>query len=127
MRLLRFLVAIGLCAALVGGGAITGTASADPMNDNTLTLTLFNCSGPAGTPTTFQTTKTLSSGSSGHVVGSTDIFKRTSLTDLVTGETFTWGPKNGDKPLITCNLVQPINGHLLLVTGFLTPQGGESD
>ena len=117
LGMLRFVVVVG-CLAIVG--LLTGTANADPMNDGALTLTFFDCSGPAGTPTSFQITKMPNPGPDVHVVGSTDLFKRTSFTDLVTGATFTWGPYNDKKPLITCNVVAP-SGHLLLVTGFLAP------
>jgi hypothetical protein len=116
MGMLRFVVVVG-CLATVG--VLTGTAKADPTNDDALTLTFFNCSGPAGTPTSFEVTKMPTPGVDVHVVGSTGLFKRTSFTDLVTGQTFTWGPNNDAKPLITCNVVAP-SGHLVVATGFLT-------
>ena len=114
--MLRSVVVVG-CLAIAGG--LTGTANADPTNDDALTLNFFNCSGPAGTPTSFQITKMATPGVDVHVVGSTDIFKRTSFTDLVTGQTFTWGPYSDVKPLVTCNVVAP-SGHLVLATGFFT-------
>jgi hypothetical protein len=105
------------CLAIVG--SFTGTANAEPTGAHAITVTFFNCSGPTGTPTTFQIEKSQNPSVAAHVVGSTDLFKRTSLTVLVTGETFTWGPYNDSKPLITCNAIAP-SGNLVLVTGFFT-------
>ena len=111
-----------ICSAVVVVvvGLVAATpALAEPTGGNAITVTLFNCSGPAGTPTSFQITKMPNPGVDVHVVGSTDIFKRTSFTDLVTGQTFTWGPYSDVKPLVTCNVVAP-SGHLVLATGFFT-------
>ena len=47
VRMLRFVVVVG-CLAIAG--ALTGTANAEPTGGNSITVTLFNCSGPAGTP-----------------------------------------------------------------------------
>ena len=116
LGMLRFGVVVG-CLAIVG--VLTGTANAEPNADAAVTVTLYNCSGPAGTPSSFQTEKIPVGGAMTHVVGSTDIFKRTSVTDLTAGWTVTWGPYGDIKPLITCSAVAP-NGHLLLVTGFFT-------
>ena len=114
--MLRFVVVVG-CLAVVG--VLSGTANAEPNADFAVTVTLYDCSGPAGTPSSYQTEKLPVGGAMTHVVGSTDIFKRTSVTDLTAGWTVTWGPYGDIKPLITCSAVAP-NGHLLLVTGFFT-------
>ena len=115
MRTLRFVVVVG-CLAIVG--VVTGTANAEPTGGDAITVTFFNCSGLAGTPTTFQIEKEPNPSVAAHVVGSTDLFKRTSLTVVVTGETTTWGPYNDSKELITCYAIAP-SGNLVLVTGFI--------
>ena len=119
-KLARFVVVVG-CLAVVG--VLTGTANAEPNADFAVMVTFYDCSGPAGTPSSFEIEKIPVGGATPHVVGSTDIFKRTSLTDLTAGWTFTWGPYDDIKPLITCNVVAP-NGHLFLVTGFFTGTAG---
>ena len=112
---LRVAVAVG-CLAIAG--VLTCTANADPTNDNSVTVTLFNCSGPAGTPTSFTITRIPATDPVAHVVQSTDVFRRTLVIDLTTGQSFAWG-YNDSKPLITCSAVGP-NGHLFQVTGFFT-------
>ena len=106
--MLRSVVVVG-CLAVAG--VLTGTANADPTDEGALTLKFFNCSGQAGTPTSFQIAKMATPGVDVHVVGSTDIFNLTSFTDLVTGQTFTWGPYSDVKPLIACNVVAPLRTH----------------
>ena len=45
--MLRFVVVVG-CLAVVG--VLSGTANAEPNADFAVTVTLYDCSGPAGTP-----------------------------------------------------------------------------
>ena len=113
----RFVVVVAALAIALVVNA--GTAFAEPNGGNVLTLTLYNCSGPAETPTSFTVQKELSSSNAGHVVGSTDIFRRTSVTDLTAGVTYTYGVTNDNRPLITCDVVAP-DGHQLVVMGFFT-------
>lgn len=120
MKQLRLLVVAIVCACVAALAA--SAAHADPMGDGAITLTLFNCSGPAGTPASFQVTKMLNGGSGFHLVDGTGVFKRTSVTDLVTGESASWG-NDDTKPVLTCNVVSIASGHLLLVTGFITSMG----
>ena len=54
MTMLRLVFVVG-CLAI--GGAFTGAASAEPNADFAVTVTLYDCSGPAGTPASFQTEK----------------------------------------------------------------------
>jgi hypothetical protein len=113
---LRFVVVVG-CLAIVG--ALTGTANAEPTGGNAITVTLFNCSGPAGTPSSFDIQKEQNPSVAAHVVGETFLFKRTSLFVPATGETVVWGPKNVGEALITCSAIAP-SGNLVIVTGFFT-------
>ena len=116
VKLGRFVVVVG-CLAIVG--VFTGTANAEPNADFAIKVWFYDCSGPAGPLEPFQIEKIPVGGATPHVVGSTVIFKRTSLTDLTAGWTVTWGPYGDNKPLITCSVVAP-NGHQFLVTGFFT-------
>ena len=90
--------------AVVALGA-AGSAHADPLNGASIPLTLYNCTGPAGTPSTFEGTKMLSSANSLHLNDGTGIFRRTMISDPVTGALYTWGLQNNDRPLVTCNVV----------------------
>ena len=113
---LPFVVVVGCLAIL---GALTGTANAEPTGGGAITVLLFNCSGPAGTPPAFLIEKEPNPGVAAHVVGSTVLFKRTSLSFPATGETIIWGPPANDKPIITCDVVVP-SGARAVVTGFFT-------
>ena len=114
---LRFVVVVG--CLVIAGVLTTGTANAEPTGGSAVTVTLFNCSGPAGTPTSFTIQKEPNGGAAAHVVGSTDIFKRTLYIDLTTGQSFTWGLNHDNQPLITCDVVTP-SGHQVVITGFFS-------
>ena len=106
--------------AVVVVGLVAATpALAEPTGGNAITVTLFNCSGPAGTPSSFDIQKEPNPGVAAHVVGETFLFKRTSLTFVDTGESVIWGPKTAEKAIITCMVVVP-SGSLAVVTGFFT-------
>jgi hypothetical protein len=122
---MRFVVAIA-CASAVVVSAVDA-AQADPMNDESVTLTLFSCSGPPGTPSTFDVTKIPNGGSGFHLVDGTGNFVRKTATDLVTGQTVvsTPGLEHNDLPLVICYVVSPHTGHLILVSGVFTPVGGD--
>jgi hypothetical protein len=114
------LVIVITCALAIGVTA--GSAHADPLDGNAVTLTLFNCSGPAGTPSSFDATKNLNGATAFHLVDGTANFQRVFVQDLVTGE---GGPLPGNgrdnHPLVTCNVISKRTGDLLLVEGFFTP------
>ena len=78
---LRFFVVIG--CLVIAGVLTTGTANAEPTGGNAITVTLYNCSGPAGTPSSFDIQKEPNPGVAAHVVGETFLFKRTSLTFVI--------------------------------------------
>ena len=120
MTMLRLV--IGLVAFVVPLCAV-GSAQGDPLNGNTLIITLYNCTGPAGTPSTFQGTKTLSGANSLHLLDGTGNFVRRSYLDTVTGLSITWGPGDATKPTVTCNTVSAETGHVAVVTGYFTPVG----
>jgi hypothetical protein len=117
---MRIWLIIALVIAALGA---VGSAQADPVNGGSIPLTLFNCTGPSGTPPTFQGTKMLSSANSLHLTDSTTIFRRTRIVDPITELVLTWGLQNNDRPLVTCNVIDPFTGHVLIVTGFFAPAG----
>ena len=114
--MLRFVVVVG-CLAIVG--VFAGTANAEPTGGNAITVSFFNCSGPAGTPSSFDIEKAQNPSVAAHVVGETFLFKRTSLFVPETGEFVVWGPKGVGEALITCSAIAP-SGRLVIVTGFFT-------
>jgi hypothetical protein len=114
--MLRFVVVVG-CLAIAG--VLTATASAEPTGGNAITVKLFDCTGPAGTPESFEIQKEPNPGVAAHVVGETFLFKRTSLFVPETGEFAVWGPKEVGEALITCSAIAP-SGRLVIVTGFFT-------
>src|SRR5262245_33700776 len=115
LGLLRVGVVVG-CLAIAG--VLTGTANAEPTGGNAITVTLFDCTGPAGTPTSFDIEKIANPSVAAHVVGETYLFKRTSLAFPQFGEITIWGPP-ANKGVITCMVVVP-SGDLGIVTGFFT-------
>jgi hypothetical protein len=111
-----------ICSAVVVVvvGLVAATpALAEPTTGNSITVAFFNCSGPAGTPASFDIEKVQNPSVAAHVVGSTVLFKRTSLFVPSTGETVVWGPMNVGEALITCSAIAP-SGRLVIVTGFFT-------
>lgn len=121
---MRIRLVVALVGAFVALGAV-GSAKGDPLNDGAITLTLYTCTGPAGTPSTFQGTKVLSGANSLHLLDGTTIFRRTSIFDPVTEVLYTWGLQNNDRPLVTCTVVDPFTGHVLVVSGFFAPVGDD--
>ena len=116
LGMLRVGVVVG-CLAIAAG--IPATASAEPDVRNAITVTFFDCTGPAGTPESFDIEKVQNPSVAAHVVGETFLFKRTSLFVPATGETVVWGPKDVGEALITCSAIAP-SGNLVIVTGFFT-------
>ena len=116
LGMLRFVAVVG-CLAIAG--VLTGIANAEPTGGNAITVSFFDCSGPAGTPSSFDIEKAQNPSVAAHVVGETFLFKRTSLFVPETGEFVVWGPKEVGEALITCSAIAP-SGRLVIVTGFFT-------
>ena len=131
LGLLGLLVASVMVTAL-SVGAVTA-AQADPSNFGTTTWTFTNCTGPAGTPTTFGAARQEFATPKGAIVGMPDVFLlngRTELfqvemaTNLDTGATGTAnGFDHNGLLLVTCNTTSPVTGSHYLFTGFLTGIG----
>jgi hypothetical protein len=130
-RLRPFLAALACVTAI----AVTTVAAAhaDPSNFGTVIWTFTNCTGPAGTPTTFDTVRQEFTTPSDLIVGMPAIFLLTSgtamfnpfmATNLDTGASGTNpGFVQNNLLLVTCNTTSPVTGTHYLFTGFLTPVG----
>jgi hypothetical protein len=117
MRTKSFLAAASLFVAL----AVPATALAEPGGPDgaNLQLQLFDCTGPAGTPTSFDVEFQVH-GAAWHLTDSRRIFEamigfdETANTQVV----LTPGFERNAVPAVTCRTV--INGHVFRVTGVLT-------
>jgi hypothetical protein len=108
-------------------------AHADPSNFGTTTWTFTNCTGPAGTPTTFDAVRQEFTTPTDAIVGMPAIFLLTNGTGLFnpfmvtivdTGASGTNpGFTHNDLLLVTCKTTSPVTGTTYLFTGFLTPVG----
>ena len=107
--------------------ATAGAAQADPVNDESVTITLFDCTGPAGTPSSFDITKIPNPAAALHLVNGTGTFVLYSGTDETTGLLVFTTPgmeRNNPERLVTCRFVSPLNGHTYRVSGQITPASG---
>ena len=118
--LLRLTTLVGACVIALSA---VGTAQGDPFNDGSVTVTLYNCTGPAGTPSTMQGTRMLNGANPLLLSDGTGVFVRTSIYDTVLDVLIVWGLTNNDRPLVTCNVVSTRTGNVSVVTGFITPVG----
>jgi hypothetical protein len=130
-RFRPFLAALA-CVSAVAATTVA-VAHADPANFGTTTWTFTNCTGPAGTPTTFDTVRQEFTTPSDLIVGMPAIFLLTDgsalfnpfmVINLDTGFSGT-NPgfvRNG-LLLVTCNTTSPVTGTHYVFTGFLTPVG----
>ncbi len=129
-----FLAALA-CVSVMAATTVA-VAHADPSNFGTVTWTFTNCTGPAGTPTTFDAVRqefTTPTQSGEFITGMPAIFLLTSgtamfnpfmVTILDTGASGTIaGFDHNNLLLVTCNTTSPVSGTNYLFTGFLTPVG----
>ena len=122
---MRWLLSLALIA--VSTMATAGAAYAAPVNDETVTITLYDCTGPAGTPSSFDITKIPNPGAALHLVNGTGTFVLYSGTDETTGLLVFTTPgmeRNNPEWLVTCRFVSPLNGHTYRVSGQITPASG---
>ena len=120
MRAKSFIAAATLFVAL----AVPATALAEPGGPDGANFQahFFDCTGPAGTPTSFDA-ESQHLGAAWHLTDSRRIFEamigfdETANTQVVV----TPGFNVNAVPAVTCRVV--INGHVFRVTGVLTPAG----
>ena len=116
-----------LALIAVSAMATAGAAHADPVNDESVTITLSDCIGPAGTPSSFDITKIPNPAAALHLVNGTGTFVLYSGTDETTGLLVFTTPgmeRNNPARLVTCRFVSPLNGHTYRVSGQITPASG---
>jgi hypothetical protein len=107
--------------------ATAGAAHADPVNVESVTISLFDCIGPAGTPSGFDIAKIPNPGAALHLVDGTGTLVLYSATDETTGLLAFTTPgmeRNNAARLVTCRFVSPLNGHTFRVSGQITPASG---
>ena len=132
MKPLRRFLAVVACVSAVAATTVA-VAHADPSNFGTTTWTFTNCSGPAGTPTTFGAVRQEFTTPNGAVEGmpalfllteGTSLFNPFMVTNLDTGASGTnTGFTHNGLLLVTCKTTSPVSGTHYLFTGFLTPVG----
>jgi hypothetical protein len=132
MKRLRPFVAALACASAVAATTVA-VAQADPSNFGTVTWTFTNCTGPAGTPTTFDAVRQEFTTPNDAIVGmpaiflladGTALFNPFMVTIVDTGASgVNPGFTHNDLLLVTCNTTSPVTGTNYIFTGFLTPVG----
>jgi hypothetical protein len=130
-RLRPFLAALACVSAVAA--TIVAVAHADPSNFGTTTWTFTNCTGPAGTPTTFDAVRQEFTTPTDSIVGMPAIFLLTSGTELFNPfmVTIVDTGASGTNPgfdhngllLVSCTTTSPVSGTTYIFTGFLTPVG----
>ena len=120
MRKESFIAAASLFVAL----AVPATALAEPGGPDGANFQahFFDCTGPAGTPTSFDVEFQVN-GAAWHLTDSRQMFIRligfdeTANTQVV----MTPGFERNAVPAVTCRSVRVDSGHVFRVTGVLTP------
>lgn len=112
---------------MAGAAIPAADASADPSTPRTLTYVFTGCTGPAGTPLTFDAVKQPGGAAALHLTGSSGVFIVIQAVDVETGAVLftTPGFQHNDLTTIRC-VVNPINGPEQLVTGLIVPPGSEA-
>ena len=123
MKKLAFVMAASLLVAMtVAAGALAEPGGPDGAN---LQAHFFDCTGPAGTPTSFDAELQVL-GTAWHLTDSRQIFivmigfDETTNTQVVV----THGFERNAVPAVTCRSVRADTGHVFLLTGVVTPATG---
>jgi hypothetical protein len=116
---------VAAIGVLAGTLAFTGTASAQPSTPATLTYHFTQCSGPAGTPATFDAVKQPGSAAALHLVDGSGIFIAIEAIDVDSGTVLftTPGFDHNGLPTVSCDLVHPVTLTLQSVVGLIAPIG----
>ena len=123
MKKLAFVMAASLLVAIT----VAAAAKADPGGPDGANLQahFFDCTGPAGTPTSFDA-ESQHLGAAWHLTDSQQIFVGLIGFDETTNTLviLTPGFERNAVPAVTCRSVRvfgPLAGHVFLLTGVLTP------
>jgi hypothetical protein len=122
-RFVSILATAGLLAAMLA--VTTGQAAAHPSTPTTLTFHFTDCSGPAGTPKTFDAVKQPGGAAALHLLDASGVFIAVRAIDVESGTTLfaTPGFEHNNLPTITCQLIHPVTSTRELVTGLMAPVG----
>ena len=111
-------------ACVLAALAVGATAQAEPGGPDgaNLQLHLFDCTGPAGTPSSFDA-ELQHAGAAWHLTDSRQIFEAMIAFDETanTQVVVTYGFNVNAVPAVTCRVVTGDSGHVFRVTGVLTP------
>jgi hypothetical protein len=105
--------------------AVPGVVASASATSSTLTYHFTDCSGPEGTPATFDAVKQPGGAAALHVVESRAIFVAMEAVDVASGDVLFTTPGFGHNGLatVTCRLVHPVTLTLQRVAGLLTAAG----
>jgi hypothetical protein len=119
-RAVSIMATIGILAGML---AVSGTVTAHPSTPTTLTYHFTDCSGPAGTPTTFDAVKQPGGAAALHLVDGSGIFVAVQAIDAKSGTILftTPGFLHNNLPTISCELIHPVTLTLQSVTGVVAP------
>lgn len=125
MKGLRPSLVVLACGSVFAAATIGGVARAAPSTPATLTYHFTECTGPAGTPTTFDAVKQPSEAAGLQLTNGSGTFVLVEAIDPATGTILftTPGFKKNKLPTITCNLIHPVTGADVVITGFIAPVG----
>ena len=120
MKKLAFVMATSLLVAIT----VAAAAKADPGGPDGANFQahFFDCTGPAGTPTSFDA-ESQHLGAAWHLTDSPQIFVGLIGFDETTNTlvVLTPGFERNAVPAVTCRSVRADSGHVFRVTGVLTP------
>ena len=120
MKKLAFVMAAFLLVAIT----VVAAAAAEPGGPDGANFQahFFDCTGPAGTPTSFDA-ESQHLGAAWHLTDSRQIFVGLIGFDETTNTlvVLTPGFERNAVPAVTCRSVRASNGHVFRVTGVLTP------
>jgi len=120
MKKLAFVMATSLLVAIT----VAAAARAEPGGPNGANFQahFFDCTGPAGTPTSFDA-ESQHLGAAWHLTDSPQIFVGLIGFDETTNTLviLTPGFERNAVPAVTCRSVRVDSGHVFRVTGVLTP------
>ncbi len=119
-----FIAAASLLVALVVPATAQAAEPGGPDGAN-VQAHFFDCTGPAGTPTSFDAELQVR-GAAWHLTDSRQIFEAMIGFDETTNTlvVVTPGFKRNAVPAVTCRSVRADSGHVFLLTGVLTPATG---
>jgi hypothetical protein len=128
MKRLKVFLSALLCISAIAA-TTAAVAQADPSNgggpyEGTLTYHFFDCTGPAGTPSSFAAVRQ-AAGDAWLLTNGTGIYVIQGVVDETTATTYHFPPglSQSGKPTVTCTEIGPITGHTFLTVGFFTPAG----